>query len=216
MREVTDEMLAKRVQYLCGLDGAALDFVVNAATITAALGKFPSKVDACNYLGMSEHEMDSMSQKVMSLTWVDKSSGLKKWYYGVGITDEPRLKAMVYAIASDLTLQGLLEGSYHHYDQSAALLRAMFQPQQISSRAEFDGFLVTLEYLRHRERGLGKSLSKFMKMRYGALRKHNALAAFSEIVAGNDPDSFPQSDYSFVVHKLGELLDVCREDKISD
>ena len=211
MREALNEATTKRVQAITGLTDETLDFVTNLATITAALGKFPTKVDACNYLGMSEHEMDSYCQKAKTLAWVDRSTGLKKWYYSVGITDEPRAKAMIYSVAADLVSCGYLEYQSDGDGRARNLLKAMFRSQQISSRAEFDGYLVTLEYLRHLERGLSTSLSSFLKLRYGSLRKHNDMAAFAELVAGNDPESFPQSDYSFVINRLGELLEVSRD-----
>ncbi|MBR3263777.1 hypothetical protein IKF94_00880 [Candidatus Saccharibacteria bacterium] len=210
MRE-TNEAIANRVYSITGLSGEALDFVVNAVTITAALGKFPTQIDACYYLGLSEHEMASLGQKAMANAWVDKNGSLKKWYFQVGVDNQPKLKAMVYAVATDLVARGMLEYQFDGDGRARGLLKAMFKPQQISSKAEFDGFLVTLEYLRHLERGLDTTLSQFLKLRYGQFRKHNALAAFAELVAGNDPESFPQSDYGFVINRLAELLEVCRD-----
>ena len=211
MREVKNAETRNRVQALTGLTDEKLDFVVNAATITAALGKFPTKVDASIYLGLTEHEIDILGHEAMLLAWADREWSLKKWYYNAGVTTQPRVKGMVYAIATDLVLKGLLE--YHSDGDGRArmLIRSVIEPPQVSSRAQFDGFLVTLEYLKHRERGLGTSFSQFMKLRYGQLRKYNSLAAFSELVASNDPDSFTQSDYNFVVNRLGALLDISRD-----
>lgn len=211
MREVSNEVVTKRVQAITGLKDEALEFVVNAAIITATLGKFPTKIDACYYLGLSEHEMDSLGQKAVAEAWIDKNASLKKWFYQVGIENQPKFKAMIYAVATELVAKGILEYQTDGDGRARNLLKAMFKPQQISSRAEFDGFLVALEYLRHTDRGLDTTLSQFLKLRYGQFRKHNALAAFAELVAENDPESFPQSDYSFVINRLAELLEVCRD-----
>ena len=211
MREISNEAITKRVHTITGLTGDSLNFVVNTATITAALGKFPAKIDACYYLGMSEHEMDSLGRKIQVEIWVDKDTSLKKWYYRVGIETEPKLKSMIYAVATEMVLSGMLEYQSDGDGKARNLLKAMFQPQRISSRAEFDGFLVTLEYLRHKQRGLNTTLPQFLKLRYGQFRKHNALGAFAELVAENDPGSFPQSDYTFVMNRLADLLEVCRD-----
>ena len=211
MRDVSNEAIANRVHAMTGLKDETLDFVVNAATITASLGKFPTKIDACYYLGLSEHEMDSLGQKAMAAAWSDEDKSLKKWYYRAGNEGKPKLKAMIYAVATALVLEGFLEYQIDGDGKARNLIKAMFKPQQISSRAEFDGFLVVLEYLRHKERGLDTSLSQFLRLRYGQFRKHNALAAFAELIASNDPESFPQSDYGFVISRLSELLEVCRD-----
>ena len=212
MREVSNEVITNRVQAITGLAGEPLDFVVNSAVICAVLGKNPTKIDACYYLGMSEREMAVLGQKTMTEAWTDRDVSLKKWYFRAGIENEPKLKAMIYAVATELVARGLLENQTDGDGRARNLLKTLFKSQQISSRAEFDGFLVTLEYLRHKERGLNTTLSQFLKLRYGQFRKHNALAAFTELISGNDPESFPQSDSGFVINRLTEILEVCRDD----
>jgi len=209
MRDVTNKKAAIRTHGTTGLTGEPLKFVINIATITAVLGKFPTKVDACYYLGMSEPEMNNLEKDAMYMAWADKYVSLKKWFNDAGIVAQPRLKAMTYAVATDLVLEGLLENEHDGDGRARNLLKAMFKPQQVSSRAEFDGFLITLEFLRHRDRSLDMPLSQFLKLRYGNFRKYDALGAFSEIVCNNDPESFPKSDYAFVVGRLAELIAVC-------
>jgi hypothetical protein len=46
-------------------------------------------------------------------------------------------------------------------------------------------------------------------MRYGTLRKYNSLMAFAELVSDNNPGSFAQSDYGFVIGRLREILAIC-------
>lgn len=207
MKNNFNQATVDRVQKLTGLSGEPLNFVVAAATITATIGKFPTKVDMYTYAGLSEHEMDSLMQKATLLAWTDEELSIKNWFSQVGLTEMPRAKAMVYTIAADLVTEGLIENDGD--GRARQLLKTFIQPQLIQTRAVFGGYMVTLEYLSHISRGFDTSLPKFMKGRYGSLKKHNALASFAEIIAENDPNTFNDANYSSVVGKLIELMKIC-------
>lgn len=195
------ERVAERVQKITGLTGEPLVFVSGAAFVTAIIGKIPTKVDLYTYAGMSEHELDSMMSYSTNLAWANDGV-LKKWFREVGIYTEPKPKAMIYAVAADLVLEGLIE------KRERGLVKTLVHPQQIQGRRQFDGLLITLEYLSYRSRGLDSSLPRFLRYRYGNLHKSDSLRAFCEIIYENNPDSFRES-YAEMIEDLVELSRIC-------
>ncbi len=195
------ERVAERVQKITGLTGEPLVLVSGAAFVTAIIGKYPTKVDLYTYAGMSEHELDSMMSYSMNLAWANDGV-LKKWFREVGIYTEPKPRAMIYAVAADLVLEGLIE------KRERGLVKTLVHPQQIQGRRQFDGLLITLEYLSYRSRGLDSSLPRFLRYRYGNLHKSDSLRAFCEIIYENNPDSFRES-YAETIEDLVELLKIC-------
>ncbi|MBR0415587.1 hypothetical protein IJI64_00230 [Candidatus Saccharibacteria bacterium] len=195
------ERVAERVQKITGLTGEPLVFVSGAAFVTAIIGKIPTKVDLYTYAGMSEHELDSMMSYSTNLAWANDGV-LKKWFREVGIYTEPKPKAMIYAVAADLVLEGLID------KRERGLVKTLVHPQQIQGRKQFDGLLITLEYLSYRSRGLGSSLPRFLRYRYGNLHKSDSLRAFCEIIYENNPDSFRES-YTEMIEDLVELSRIC-------
>ena len=195
------ERVAERVQKITGLTGEPLVFVSGAAFVTAIIGKFPTKVDLYTYAGMSEHELDSMMSYSMNLAWANDGV-LKKWFREVGIYTEPKPRAMIYAVAADLVLEGLIE------KRERGLVKTLVHPQQIQGRKQFDGLLITLEYLSYRSRGLDSSLPRFLRYRYGNLHKSDSLRAFCEIIYENNPGSFRES-YAEMIEDLVELSRIC-------
>ncbi|MBQ3271484.1 hypothetical protein IJH10_02670 [Candidatus Saccharibacteria bacterium] len=169
--------------------------------MTAIIGKIPTKVDLYTYAGMSEHELDSMMSYSTNLAWAN-GGVLKKWFREVGIYTEPKPKAMIYAVAADLVLEGLID------KRERGLVKTLVHPQQIQGRKQFDGLLITLEYLSYRSRGLGSSLPRFLRYRYGNLHKSDSLRAFCEIIYENNPDSFRES-YTEMIEDLVELSRIC-------
>lgn len=209
MREKFHVAALERVNKITGLTGDEANFVLGMAVITTTIGKFPTKVDACSYIGMSEHEMNSFLQKSVNLAWTNDELSLKHWFSEGGIETKPKAKAMIYAVAADLLLEGLTPDADNDDCSSRAMLKTMLCPQLVQSRAVFDGLSVTLEYLGCCERGFNTPLPVFLKMRYGTLRKYNGLMAFAELISENNPESFDQNDYSFVIGRLREILAVC-------
>lgn len=196
------ERVAERVQEITGLSGEPLVLVSGTAFITAVIGKIPTKVDLCTFIGMSERELDSMMSYSMNLAWANDGV-LKAWFREAGIYLEPNPKAMVYAVAADLVLEGLVLDK-----RERGLIKTLIRPQQIQSKRQFDGLLITLEYLLHRSRGLDTSLPAFLRYRYGNLHKSDSLRAFCEIVSSNNPESFRES-YAETIEDLVELLKIC-------
>jgi len=196
------ERVAERVQEITGLSGEPLDFVSGTAFITAVVGKIPTKVDLCTFIGLSEHELDAMMSRSKNLAWANDGV-LKAWFREVGIYTEPKPKAMIYAVAADLVLEGLVLDK-----RERGLIKTLIRPQQIQSKRQFDGLLITLEYLLHRSRGLDTPLPAFLRYRYGSLRKSDSLRAFCEIVSDNNPESFRES-YAEIIEDLVELLRIC-------
>ncbi len=212
MKTNFNQDVVDRVQQITGLTGELLDFTVAAATITAIIGKYPTKVDMCTYIGMSEREIDALMQNAIDFAWTDERDekvSLRGWFSSVGLDDKPRAKAMIYAVATDLVTEGLVENSTDGDGRARQLIKTIASPQQIQTKAAFGGYMVTLEYLRHISRGFDTSLAKFMKGRYGDLKRHNALAAFADVVAQNNPESFDDANYGLVINRLLELLKIC-------
>lgn len=209
MREKFHVAALERVNKITGLTGDEVNFVLGMSIITVTIGKFPTKVDACSYIGMSEREMDTFLQKSVNLAWTNDEQSLKHWFFEAGLETKPKAKAMIYTLATDLLLEGLTLGDGDDDCRSRALLKTMLCPQLVQSRAVFDGLSVTLEYLGCRERGLNTPLPVFLKMRYGTLRKYNSLMAFAELISENNPESFERTDYGFVIGRLREILAVC-------
>lgn len=201
--------VSERVGKTTGLTGDLLTFVSGAAYVTATLGKFPTKIDMYNFAGMTERELNVVMHDSIKAAWTNEGNNLKSWFGQIGLAIEPRPKAMIYAVASDLVADGILENSNDVDGRARGLLRTLVNPQQIQTRAQFDGYLVTLEYLRHRSRGLNTSLSTFMRARYGSLHKHDSLRAFTRIIVENDRSSFPDECYTSVIDTLVELLKIC-------
>lgn len=192
-----------RVQQITGLTGKPLDLVTTAAIITAETGKYPTKVDMCTCVGMSEREMNVISQEATELGWMGT---FRDWYQTANIYTTPKYKAMIYAISADLVAEGLVCGDVD--ERARELLRSLVSPPLIQTRAQFDGFLTMLEYLHHLCRGLDTTLSSFMTIRYGSMNKRNALKAFARLVTENNKENFPDENYSLVAGKLAELLKV--------
>lgn len=201
------ETISERVQKITGLSGEPLVFVSGAAFVTAIIGKIPTKVDLYTYAGMSEHELDAMMSHSKNLAWANDGV-LKAWFREVGIYTEPKPKAMIYAVATDLVLEGLILNSGEVDKRERGLIKTLVHPQQIQGNKQFDGLLVTLEYLLYRSRGLDSSLPRFLRYRYGNLHKSDSLRAFCEIVSDNNPESFRES-YAETIEDLVELLKIC-------
>lgn len=201
------ETISERVQKITGLSGDPLVFVSGAAFVTAIIGKFPTKVDLYTYAGMSEHELDAMMGFSKNMAWAN-GGVLKTWFREVGVYDEPKPKAMIYAVAADLVLEGLILSTEEADKRARGLIKTLIHPQQIQSRRQFDGLLITLEYLLCRSRGADLSLPRFLRYRYGNLHKSESLKAFCEIVSDNNPESFRES-YAEMVEDLVELLKIC-------
>ena len=199
--------VAERVRKLSGLNGEPLVFVSGAAVLTAMLGKFPTKVDLYTYAGLSEHEMDAMMGQAWVSAWTNGGI-LKAWYREAGIYSEPRPRAMIYSIASDLVLEGLAINSANVDQRARGLIKTLISPQQIQSRRQFDGLMVTLEFLDYRSRGLDSSLPRFLRCRYGTLHKSDSLRAFCGIISENNPESF-RENYAEMIDDLVELLKIC-------
>lgn len=213
MKNFTTEA-CNRVRRITGLSGEPLDFVTGTAVITAAIGKFPHKADLYTYIGMSERELDTMMDRATDEAWTDTDWScdrevLRDWFRKVPITKKPKPKAMIYAVSSDLVLEGLVEDSGDADEECARELLKSFVrfPQMIQTGNLFDGLMVTLEFLRYKSRGLDLSLSSFLRMRYGGLRKSASLRLFCELLSENNPETFPDNNYSVVIQKLADLLD---------
>ena len=193
----------ERVQRITGLTGKPLDLVTTAAIITAEIGKYPTKVDICTCVGMTEREMNIISQEAIALGW---ARTFKEWYHTANLYVEPTYKAMVYSISADLVAEGLAGGNVD--ERARGLMKTVVNPQQIQTKAQFDGFLTMMEYLHHSSRGLDTSFSSFLAIRYGTFNKSSAVRAFAKMISENDPDSFPNENCQAVAAKLAELLKV--------
>ena len=198
-----------RVQKITGLSGDQLTFVASAATITAEIGRFPTKVDMYTFIGMSERELDLTMRTCLFEAWTNEKRALKRWFQDAGAYDVPKPKAMIYALATDLVMEGLVEDKGDADGRARGLLKTLVNPQQITTRAQFDGFMVTLEYLWHLDRKLDTSLPQFLKGRYGSLHKNDSLRAFAKTISENDRSSFPDDNYAEVISKIVKLFRVC-------
>ena len=207
MRESSKKRVVERVQQLTGLTGTSLDYVVGAAVITATIGKYPTKVDLYTYLGVSEREMDHISHQAVKEAWAGES--YPSWLDEVGEEFDHKAKNMVYTISADLVSNNYLDDRSDRPGKVRLFLGTIIPSQQIHSRAVFSGYLITLEYLTHRERGLESTLTQFIRMRYGKLHGvYDDLARFCEKVAENDPSSFEKDDYGYVIGRMRELLEI--------
>lgn len=211
MRESSyDNRVVERVQQLTGLTGNSLDYAVGAAIMTATIGKYPTKVDLYTYLGVSERDMDHISHQASKEAW--DGTAYQSWLDEADAVFDHKAKNMVYTLATDLVANNYLDDRADGNGKVRLFLDSIIPAQKIYSRALFSGYLITLEYLRHRERGLESTLTQFIRLRYGRLRGvYDDLVVFCQAVAENDSaGSFLKDDYGYVIGRMRELL------KISD
>ena len=203
-----DTRVVERVQQLTGLTGTSLDYAVGAAIMTAIIGKYPTKVDLHTYLGISEREMDHISRQASEEVW--SGTAYQNWLDEADVVFDHKAKNMIYTLAADLVANNYLDDKSDGDGKVRLFLDNMISSQQIYSRALFSGYLIALEYLKHRERGLESTLTQFIRLRYGKLHGvYDDLAAFCQAVAENDSTgSFLKDDYGYVIGRLRELLEI--------
>ena len=183
-----DERFTVPISKLTMLKGKQLRLLTGAALATATIGKVPVKTDLAFYLGITERELDTLSKAAVEAAW-EKSWNLRS-LLAEEFDDAPKVQELYYILAAYLISNGIFleedRESLEHLQARCFLSQVPLA--KISTRAIFDGYIITLEYLWWIARCKDETttLSSFITMRYGKRSTVNQhIADFCKHVIGD-------------------------------